>query len=264
MISPTEEVAMPRRSIPRMRLVAFVVSAWLAAVPAAIAQQGADRAMDLYRRQLREKEARRRAMIDRLAAIPGAAPLPRPAPALRPAPGFIEVSGHIMIGGEVFNVNRGLTLEPILPQPAAEADPEDDAPPQPVGRGRGGNVVAEENFDRWLFEGVDTEEHRRAHLGRILSVRVDQASMTYRLTPAQAGKLRLAGRGDIKRFFDAAEERRRAFDRARTDVKAGVRSLQDLAPLIADFREGPFGSESIYSKTLVKILREGEGRRRLR
>ena len=61
-------------------------------------------------------------------------------------------------------------------------------------------VVERENFDNWLFADEPTEEARSRHLDRILRARVEAAAREHMLTDAERAKLRLAGKGDIKRF----------------------------------------------------------------
>ena len=66
-----------------------------------------------------------------------------------------------------------------------------------------------ENFDRWIFgEGLGEERRRQALEDRLVG-RIEAEARRYDLTIPQRDKLRLAGMGDIKRFFDRVEERRR-------------------------------------------------------
>jgi hypothetical protein len=97
-----------------------------------------------------------------------------------------------------------------LEMPARLAPP-DDAIPQPVRRPRGVDframVVARENFDRWLFADERSQEDRRGRLEDILDAKIVIADLEHKLmlTAQQRAKLRLAGRGDIKRFFDKVD-----------------------------------------------------------
>ena len=69
----------------------------------------------------------------------------------------------------------------------------------------------------------------------------------------QRAKLRLAGRGDIKRFFDVVQNRRNAFEIARKDFQSGLWALQRLDAVAKNYREGPFRAGSLFAKTLQKI-----------
>jgi hypothetical protein len=115
-------------------------------------------------------------------------------------------------------------------------------------------VLRRENFDRWVFGNMQDDRSRRAWLEHQLRLRCEQASKTLDLSRPQIEKLRLAGRGDIKRFFDQVEEIRPEFDALRLDWVAGRRFLtDDLKPLWSQFQLGPFGDDSMFTKTLRKI-----------
>jgi hypothetical protein len=75
-------------------------------------------------------------------------------------------------------------------------------------------------------------------------------NLARKLTDSQRAKLRLAGRGDIKRFFDAVEDKRREFERDRHSLRTGLEALRRLEPLSQVFNEGPFGDGSLFAKTL--------------
>ncbi|SRR5579883_3175661 len=145
---------------------------------------------------------------------------------------------------------RDVTLEIHAP---AEGD---DGPPRP--RPAEGHidlknaVVARENFDRWLF-GEPRGRAPRRHLEEILLTRVRDAVRERGLTAEQRAKLEIAGRGDIKRFLDQVEDRRRTFDSHRHDFRSGILVLTGLAPLSQDYQHGPFGEGSLFAKTLKKI-----------
>lgn len=158
---------------------------------------------------------------------------------------------RVMVGGN--RQVREITLAP--PAPAAPVDEDDDPQPaQPVVRP---NLMAmaleRENFDRWLFDDGRSEEERQRHLEVILQFKIKLAASAHRLTETQRAKLRLAGRGDIKRFFDQVEERRIAFEVARKSLRTGVAALQHLDDLSQVYRDGPFGDGSLFAKTLRRI-----------
>jgi hypothetical protein len=114
-------------------------------------------------------------------------------------------------------------------------------------------VVERENFDRWLFDDGRSEQGRQQHLEDILDAKVELAGLVYKLNGPQREKLRVAGRGDIKRFFDQVADRRREFEIERRGFQSGRAALVRLAPLSQTYQQGPFGAGSLFTKTLRKI-----------
>ena len=185
-------------------------------------------------------------IFDRFAA-PKVPPPPPPPPQPR-----------VFVGG-LHGKQRVLTLE----QPAAaaaEADddfggpPEERPPQQPAMPLNLQNaVLGRENFDRWVFSDGAFEGGHRQYLDGLVRQKVESFSRTQALTAAQESKLRLAGRGDIKRFLDRVEARRREFETARMQFNNGFAFLNALEPLRQEFEDGPFGEGSLFAKTLRKI-----------
>jgi hypothetical protein len=158
---------------------------------------------------------------------------------------------RVMVGGE--RQARQVTL--AMPAPVAPVDEDDDRQPaQPI---RGFNirtaVVEPENFDRWLFADERSEEEHRRHLDDLLLARIEVLARRHKLTDPQRAKLRIAGKGDIKRFFDQVEEKRSAFETDRRNVNAGLAALRRLDSLSQIYRRGPFGDGSLFAKTFQKI-----------
>ena len=136
----------------------------------------------------------------------------------------------------------------------APADGGDDQPPRPVVHLNANTaVLARENFDRWLFADGRSEKARRRYLEVLLERRIEVVALAYKLADPQRMKLQLAGRGDIKRFFDQVEDRRDAFEIARKSYRTGVAALQRLDDLTLTYLRGPFGDGSLFAKTLQKI-----------
>ncbi len=159
---------------------------------------------------------------------------------------------RVMVGGH--HGIREITV--AVPAPAAPADEDDDQrPPQPVVLHLNimATAVERENFDRWLFDDGRSEGERQRHLEAILQSKVALAASAHQLTGPQRAKLRLAGRGDIKRFFDQVEDRRSAFEIDRQSFKTGLAALRRLDDLSQSYHEGPFGDGSLFAKTLRRI-----------
>jgi hypothetical protein len=110
-----------------------------------------------------------------------------------------------------------------------------------------------ENFERRVFGNMVTTHLRRQWLGGRLDEVVATAVRGHRLDASQEAKLRLAGRGDIHRFLASAAEKRREFEAMRADIRRATTYLGGLAPLAQAFKEGPFGDDSLFAKTLARM-----------
>jgi hypothetical protein len=169
----------------------------------------------------------------------------RPIPV--PAAGSRIVHAQVRVAGNV--ETRQITIS--MPPPADE----DEAP---VARRDFRinimmGIVDAENFDRWIFADEQSEADRRRRLDDILQMKVNAATKAHNLTESQRAKLRLAGRGDIKRFFDRVEDRRREFEKDRQSFRTGFAALQRLEPLTQVYRDGAFDDGTLFAKTLSKI-----------
>jgi hypothetical protein len=128
-----------------------------------------------------------------------------------------------------------------------------DAPdPQPNGR-----AVNEDNIDQYVFSngGFNTAPaSARDQAGTRLKLVVEDVGRACRLSEAQKEKLRLAGRGDIKRFFDQVEELKRKY-RGLANPEVNFQEIYRAAqPLGLAFQGGLFGDGSLFLGTLRKTL----------
>ncbi len=110
------------------------------------------------------------------------------------------------------------------------------------------------NADQLVFGNSQNPTAGRVRLNATLALRVDDLARSSRLTEAQKAKLQLAGRGDIKRFFDRVDEKRRQSATLGGDFIAYNKLVQELQPLRSTFQMGPFGEGSLFAKTLAKTL----------
>ena len=141
----------------------------------------------------------------------------------------------------------------------ARADPEDDEGPPPRQR----SLLPARFFDDLMFGG-GREADLRSRLLALLEQRVKELEQSFSLTNVQRQKLRLAGRGDIKRIFDEIAEERRQFDHVsvggdEVDLKA---FLSEITPLRARLSTGLFDTQSLFSKTFKKMYEEKQLMRR--
>ena len=141
----------------------------------------------------------------------------------------------------------------------AEQDPDEEA--------RGGwsrpaaqpaFVMSDDQFDQWVFGAPRNSRAGRNKLDSLLTLEVDEVARTCGLSEAQKKKLVLAGRGDIKRFFDKVEEKRKKFDKVKTDQNKIGEIYQELIPLQVTLNSGLFNEDSFYAKTLKKVLSQEE------
>ena len=234
----------------RIGMMGFVI-AWLAIGPHAPAQMPitrgkADRAEEIDEGIIRDQN------VQKLAAP--RVPAPPPANQVK-----------VFVGGA--NGQKFLTFE----QPAdPHADVADDLDGPPEERpaqqpamifNLQDAVIGRENFDRWVFGDGVGEVARRDRLNSLIWRKVDAVSRKRALTAAEESKLRLAALGDIKRFFDRVEDRRRKFEAARTQFNTGMAFLNSIEPLGKEFEDGPFGEGSLFAKTLRKIENDARAAR---
>jgi hypothetical protein len=102
--------------------------------------------------------------------------------------------------------------------------------------------------------GLANAAAARNRLDSLLTLNVDDLERTCGLTPVQKKKLLVAGRGDIKRFFDRIEEVRKRFTKNQNDQNQFAQLWQEVQPLRNAYHAGFFGEESIYAKALKATL----------
>jgi hypothetical protein len=142
----------------------------------------------------------------------------------------------------------------------AQGDDDFD-PPQPPAVPQQVFVVNDVQLDQWVFGGGRNAGWARDRLDTQLTLRIDEIDQACGVTEDQRKKLRLAGRGDIKRFFDKVEEKRRAFQAVAHDRAKIGGIFQEIQPLQVAFNAGLFGEGSLFAKTLVKTLDADQSRR---
>ncbi len=219
------------------------------------------------------ERAKRAAIVDEAMAKVPAAKVPAAAPAVVdalnvevqavPAPPPMPAGAAPAVQRGVFQrvtvnrrTQRRVTLEPKAAPPAKAADDEDN--PQPAVAMMGFNnitdmAISKETFDQWIFTSQLNDESRRVKLETLLEQKVNLAMVSHTLDGAQMLKLRLAGAGDIKRFFDRVDASRVEFEAVRQDYTQGMQILNGLEPLSTDYQVGPFGPDSFFAKTLERI-----------
>lgn len=115
-------------------------------------------------------------------------------------------------------------------------------------------TYSDENFDQWVFGGGKNAASARASIDSLLAMQIDEIDRACGLTDAQKKKLRLAGTGDVKRIFDAYEEKKRKFQGLKNDQNRINEIFQEIQPLQTTINAGPFGDDSIFAKTIGRAL----------
>lgn len=134
-------------------------------------------------------------------------------------------------------------------QAVAEEDDADDENPQvqPF-------EIAETDFEYWVFSDGRSAQEVRAQQEKLLRLQVEDVGRADTLTDSQRGKLELAGRADIRRYFEDVEVVRKKFLVLRKDREKVNQVFEDLRPLQLRLAAGLFGNESLFRKTLRRTL----------
>jgi hypothetical protein len=132
---------------------------------------------------------------------------------------------------------------------------EEDQPQPPVNvvvRGFTAQVQNFDQVDQLVFTRWGGSASARAKLDAALLMRITEVDHACGISEAQRSKLHLAGRGDIKRFYDKVEAVKRKFQRGQNDPNSNI--WQDIQPLQAELNSGLFGDNSIYAKMIRRTL----------
>jgi len=140
------------------------------------------------------------------------------------------------------------------PSPAvAQEDEEEAVAAAAVAPARVFFGMDDSNFDAWVYGGRVVGDGRDWFEAR-LSLRMEEIDRACKLTYPQRAKLRLAGRGDTKRFFDIYDEKRRKFQSLKHDQNRINEIFQEIRPLQEMIAGGAFNRGSIFDKTIRSTL----------
>jgi hypothetical protein len=132
-----------------------------------------------------------------------------------------------------------------------------------VGSAAGQPQWTDENFEQWVFNRgggpAQNAASARKELDRSLQLNIQDIDRVCKLTESQKKKLQLAGRGDIKRFYDRYEVVRQKFQRLKQKQQDDWQELwqelwQDINPLQTDIQSGLFHEDSLLHKSLRHTL----------
>jgi hypothetical protein len=116
-----------------------------------------------------------------------------------------------------------------------------------------------EQMDQWVFGRYGGSGGARNKLDSSLVLRIQDLERACGITEVQKQKIRLAGRGDIKRFFDKVEELKRKFQHGQNNPNANI--WQEIQPLQVELNTGLFGDDSLYAKTIRRSLNDEQAAR---
>ncbi len=105
-----------------------------------------------------------------------------------------------------------------------EADPVDEQAVRPRPR----VAMTDQQFEQQYYRQFGGVEGTRRRLERRLAWEIERVDQAYGLTPEQEKKLQVAGRGDIKRFFEGMRRQKEGLDRARVDAVTRLRLSMEM------------------------------------
>lgn len=109
-------------------------------------------------------------------------------------------------------------------------------------------------FDQMVFSQDGTAAAARKRLDLQLRTQLEELNRTCKLTDTQKQKLLLAGRGDIKRFFDLYDRAKEHTQVIQADGQQFVFVRQEVTPLQRNLQAGLFHEESLLCKALPNTL----------
>jgi hypothetical protein len=116
-------------------------------------------------------------------------------------------------------------------------------------------ACTDEQIERWVFQRYGNASGTRQRLESQLATHVLlDIDRTCKLTDAQMTKLHLAGRGDIKRFFDRYETVKRKLQSMNNDGRIFPDILQHISALQMTLQSGLFHEDSLLVKSLPNTL----------
>lgn len=142
----------------------------------------------------------------------------------------------------------------FLIAPASRADEDDDEAPDDAAARMHRFEVPEDAFESWLFRRNMGEMAMRTQFECQLELAIDDVARSVKLSAAQREKMKLAGRMDIKRYFDDVEVLRRRFMELRKDREKFNQIWREMQPLQMRAAAGIFGNGSIFRKTLRRAI----------
>ncbi len=112
----------------------------------------------------------------------------------------------------------------------------------------------DEQFEQWVFQQFGNAATARTKLKDSLELYTENVDQTCGLSEDQKRKLRLAGQGDIERFFRKYEKVKKHFQAIRNDQQKVNEIWQAISPLQTEMTSGLFHRDSLLQKSLVNTI----------
>lgn len=152
------------------------------------------------------------------------------------------------------SVIAALSMTLVVASGSVSALAEDEDQPAAQAMVQNQFEVHESNFDQWVFGSGRTATQGKQRIETLLTLNIEDVDRTCKLAEAQRKKLLLAGRGDIKRYFDEVEVVRKEFLVVRKDQEKFNQIWQKIQPLQTKLATGIYTDESFFLKTVHSTL----------
>lgn len=112
-------------------------------------------------------------------------------------------------------------------------------------------------FDSWIFQGSGNEQAARQSLASKVQLEISRIEQFAEFSDAQKDTIRLASKGDVKRFFDRVERARDEFRALGEVAQNQINEAYQLAmPLQQELTAGIFGDQSLVHKVIMASLND--------
>jgi hypothetical protein len=121
--------------------------------------------------------------------------------------------------------------------------------------------LSPEQVDQWIFNRWGGAAGAKIRLEANLALRIDDIERACAVTEQQKKKLKLAGMGDIKRFYDRVEDLKRKYTAGPASPQINNNIWQEMQPLQLELNGGLLGDASIFVKTIKSTLGPDQAKR---
>jgi hypothetical protein len=118
-----------------------------------------------------------------------------------------------------------------------------------------------EQVDQWIFNRWGGPAQAKTRLEANLALRIDDIHRACDITELQKKKLKLAGMGDVKRYFDRIEDLKRKYTTSANIAQANNNMWVEMQPLQLELNAGLFGDASLFAKTIRSTLSSDQAKR---
>lgn len=110
-------------------------------------------------------------------------------------------------------------------------------------------LIGLDQFNGWIFSRMQNEQKARDTFYSRIDLEIERLDLVASLTDDEKAKIRLAGKGDVKRFFDDVREARREFLELGNVNQNQMNEAYQLASALAQrINSGLFDNNSLLKK----------------